>query len=266
MTATPWTLPSVCVIDPKLLHAVETFQRAADEVARVLESNTDWGASGAKDGQYAVDLDADAACLEVLYGAGLRVLSEESGVTGPPGSEAAPIVVVDPLDGSTNASRHVPWFGTALCLVDDDGPAAALVANHATRERFSAVRGGGAERGGAPIAPTAAVRLPESILGVSGLPTHHYGWAQFRALGASAPDICAVACGVTDAWCDMVDDGHGVWDYLASILILEEAGGVATEVFGRNLCVLDHTARRSPVVAATPELLDEVLRHRRRSP
>ena len=93
---------------------------------------------------------------------------------------------------------------------------------------------------------------------------HHYGWAQFRALGASAPDICAVACGVTDAWCDMHDDGHGVWDYLASILIVEEAGGVAAEVFGRDLCVLDHTARRSPVVAATPRLLETVLEQRLR--
>jgi len=99
---------------------------------------------------------------------------------------------------------------------------------------------------------------------VSGLPPHHFGWMQHRALGASAPDICAVACGVTDAWCDMIDDGHGVWDYLASVLILEEAGGAVAEVFGRELCTLDHAARRSPVAAGTPELLDTVLGHRRR--
>ena len=258
------TLPSVLVIDPKRPEVLETFHRAADAVAAVLAANDDWGASGVRDGQYAVDLEADDACLDALYRAGLRVLSEESGVTGPPGSGSAPIVVVDPLDGSTNASRHVPWFATALCLVDEDGPAVALVANHATRERFSAVRGGGAERDGLAIRPSGAVELAASIVGASGLPTHHYGWAQFRALGASAPDICAVACGVTDAWCDMIDDGHGVWDYLASVLILEEAGGVAAEVFDRELCVLDHMARRSPVVAATPELLDAVLGHRRR--
>ncbi len=252
------------MIDPKLTQAVETFHRAADAVAAVLAATTDWGASGRRDGQYAVDLDADAACLDVLYGAGYRVLSEESGVTGPANSDGAPIVVVDPLDGSTNASRHVPWFASALCLVDDDGPAAALVVNHAQSERFSAVRGGGsAERNGVPITPSGATDLSVAIVGVSGLPTHHYGWAQFRALGASAPDICAVACGVTDAWCDMNDNGHGVWDYLASILILEEAGGVVAEVLGRDLCVLDHTARRSPAVAATPELLEKILAERR---
>jgi myo-inositol-1(or 4)-monophosphatase len=251
------------VIDPKLLRAVETMMAAADAVAAVLAANTDWGASGERVGQYAVDLDADAACLDVLYRAGYRVLSEESGISGPPGSDSAPIVVIDPLDGSTNASRHVPWYASALCLVDDDGPAVGVVANQATGERFSAIRNGGAERDGVRIRPTEATDLAHSILGLSGLPGHHYGWAQFRAMGASAPDICAVACGVTDAWCDMTDDGHGVWDYLASVLILEEAGGVSAEVFGRELCVLDHAVRRSPVVAATAELLEAVLRERR---
>ena len=240
------------------------MQRAADAVAQVLAANDNWGASGLRDGQYAVDLEADAACLDQLYAAGYRVLSEESGITGPPASASAPIVVVDPLDGSTNASRGVPWYASALCLVDDDGPAAGVVVNHATRERFVGIRGGGAERDGRAIATSDVTDIGQALIGVSGLPPHDFGWMQLRALGASAPDICAVACGVTDAWCDMIDDGHGVWDYLASVLILEEAGGAAAEVFGRELCTLDHAARRSPVVAATPELLDTVLRHRRR--
>jgi len=237
--------------------------RAADAVAQVLHANTNWGESGLRDGQYAVDLAADAACLDVLYAAGYRVLSEESGITGPPGSSSAPIVVVDPLDGSTNASRGVPWYASALCLVDDDGPAVGVVVNHATRERFVGVRGAGAERDGTPIHPSDVTDIGQALLGVSGLPSEHYGWMQFRALGASAPDICAVACGVTDAWCDMIDGGHGVWDYLASVLILDEAGGASTEVFGRELCTLDHGARRSPAVAATPQLLAAVLQHRR---
>jgi myo-inositol-1(or 4)-monophosphatase len=245
-----------------LARAADLLLSAADAVGRVLAANTDWGPSGLRDSQYAVDLEADAACLDVLYGAGYRVLSEESGVTGPPGSGGAPIVVVDPLDGSTNASRGVPWFASALCVVDDDGPAVGVVVNHATGDRFLGIRAGGAENDGRPIRPSGVTRLQDAILGVSGLPTHHYGWSQYRALGASAPDICAVACGVTDAWCDMHDDGHGVWDYLASVVIIEAAGGVAGEVFGRELCVLDHTARRAPVVAATPELLAEVISSR----
>ncbi len=252
------------MIDPKLSMAVETLLAAAAAVRTVLDATTDWGVSGVRDGQYAVDLDADRVCLDLLYGAGYRVLSEESGVTtAPAGSDSAAIVVVDPLDGSTNASRGVPWFASALCLVDEDGPAVGVVVNHATRDTFTAIRGGGAERNGERCRPSGATELAASIVGVSGLPSHDYGWAQFRALGASAPDICNVACGTTDAWCDMIDGGHGIWDYLASVLILEEAGGAAAEVFDRELCVLDHRVRRSPVVAATPELLGSVLRERR---
>lgn len=241
-----------------------TFRAAADAVATVLAANTDWGESGRRDGQYAVDLAADRACLEVLYASGFRVLSEESGVTVPDGtSPEAPIVVVDPLDGSTNAARGVPWFATALCLVEYGEPTVAMVANHAVGDVFTAVRGGGAFRNGEACHGTFATELSHSIVGVSGLPSHHYGWAQFRAQGASAPDICNVACGITDAWCDM-HDHHGVWDYLASVLIAEEAGCAVGEVFDRDLVVLDPTARRGPAVAATPELLAELLTERRR--
>lgn len=244
-------------------QALDTFRTAADAVAAVLASNTDWGASGRRDGQYAVDLDADQACLDVLYRSGYRVLSEESGVTAPDGAaDDAPIVVVDPLDGSTNASHGIPWFATALCLVDDDGPAVAMVANHASGAVYTATRGGGAFLDGERCRPNATTDLSAALVGVSGLPTHHYGWAQFRAMGASAPDICNVAGGVTDAFVDM-NDQHGVWDYLASVLIAEEAGCVAAEVFDRDLCVLDHTARRGPVVATTPELLEAILAARR---
>jgi hypothetical protein len=41
---------------------------------------------------------------------------------------------------------------------------------------------------------------------------------------------------------------------------------VVAEVFDRELCVLDHAARRSPVVAATPELLETILNRRRQHP
>ncbi len=245
--------------DRSPFRTLETFAAAADAVAAVLDVLTDRGPSGQREGQYALDLDADAACLAVLHGAGFRVLSEESGFTG---AAAGPVVVVDPVDGSTNASRGVPWFATALCLVDDDGPAVAMVANHATGERFTAIRGGGAERNGVPIRPSGCTELSAAILGVSGLPDRHYGWAQFRAMGASAPDLCAVACGMTDAWCDMSDHAHGVWDYLASVLVCTEAGASVAEVDGRELTVLDHAARRTPVAAATPELLAAVLRAR----
>jgi myo-inositol-1(or 4)-monophosphatase len=250
------------VIDPMHADALEAFVVAAESVAEVLAHTTEWGPSGGRDGQYAVDLRADEACLTALLDVGYLVLSEESGLQG---GGRGPIVVVDPLDGSTIASRGIPWCATALCLVDDGGPAVAMVANHATHERTTALRGHGAEHAGRRIAPSGCRDLAAAMIGVSGLPTRHYGWGQFRALGASAPDLCLVAYGALDGWVDMSADAHGVWDYLAAVLICQEAGAAVGEAFDRDLVVLDHDSRRTPVVAATPELLDALLAERRRA-
>lgn len=237
------------------------FERAADVVAEVLAATTEWGPSGRRDSQYAFDVTADDACLAVLHDAGFAVFSEESGITGESG---APVVVVDPVDGSTNASRGVPWFATALCLLEGTEAMVAMVANHATGQRWRAVRGGGATLDHQPVAPSGRSRLGESLVAMSGLPRHHWGWAQFRVLGASAPDMCLVASGVLDGWCDMHRGGHGLWDYAASSLICSEAGAVVGDVFGRDLITLDHAERRAPIAAATPELFEAMLEHRRR--
>ena len=57
----------------------------------------------------------------------------------------------------------------------------------------------------------------------------------------------------------MSDDAHGVWDYLGGVLLCTEAGASVVDAFGRDLVVLDHDDRRTPVAAATPELLDVLL-------
>lgn len=229
---------------------------AADAVYSVLSTNRDWGLSGLRPTQYSVDLRADAAALEVLHGAGCAVLSEESGRTGE-WSDDSIIVVMDPLDGSTNASRRVPWYATALAAVDATGHRASLVVNQYSNEsRWTATRGGGAFHNGERIAPSACETLADAVVGVSGVPRRHPGWAQFRALGAAALDICLVAQGTLDAWVDL--SSHGAWDYLASVHVCVEAGAMVGELNDRDLVVTSHGERRSPVVASTPVLLDQV--------
>jgi fructose-1,6-bisphosphatase/inositol monophosphatase family enzyme len=163
-------------------------------------------------------------------------------------------VVLDPLDGSTNASRGIPWFATSLCLVDRDGPAAALVVNQANGVRYWAERGRGAWRDGVPIRPSGCAALADAVVAVSGPPPASAGWAQFRALGAAALDLCLVADGTVDGYVDCVADAHGVWDYLGGALVCAEAGAAMTDALDRDLVVLDHAARRTPVAAATGEL------------
>ena len=234
----------------------------ADAVAAAMRTVTDWGPSGERDGQYALDVTADEAALAVIERAGVGVLSEESGYD--PGTTGE-VVVIDPIDGSTNASRGIPWFATSLCLVDAAGPAAAVVVNQATGVRYSAERGGGAWCGERRLLPSGCTALSDAIVVISAVPPIDVGWAQFRAFGACALDLCAVADGVVDGYVDFGTEQHGVWDYLGGWLICREAGIAVVDAFERDMLHLDHAARRTPVAAATPVLAAGLLAARRRS-
>jgi myo-inositol-1(or 4)-monophosphatase len=228
----------------------------ADAVSAVLRAVDDWGLTGTRRGQYKADVLADDAALKVLRAAGVGVLSEESGLEG---ADRDVLVVVDPLDGSTNASRGVPWFATALCALDDSGPVAALVVNQASGVRYSATAGGGAWSGDRALRPSGAARLKGSYLGLNGYPPTWFGWGQYRTFGAAALDLCLVADGVLDGYVDCAPRSHGVWDYCASLLICREAGAACVDAFGRELVVRDPQERRTPVAAGTPELLAELV-------
>ena len=241
---------------------LDLFDRLVSEIRDSLSDLDDWGPSGDRSSQYRHDVVADEIVVPRLLGAGLRVLSEESGLVG----EGEVTVVVDPVDGSTNGSRRIPWYATSLCAVDVDGPVVAVVANLASDHRYRASRGEGVDvlrPGGrgydrSSHGPSRCRRLDEAVIGFSGLPPGHGGWNQFRALGAAALDLCAVATGSLDGFVD-IDRAHGVWDYLGGLLVCREAGAVITDGYGDELVTLDPSQRRAPVAAATPELLADLL-------
>ena len=238
-------------------HVLADLHAAADAVAAALDGHADWGPSGNRPDQYASDVVADEAVRGVLLPLGYGLLSEESAVVE--AGEGCPMVVVDPLDGSTNASRGIPHYAASLCAVDDEGPLAAVVLNLALGTRYEAVRGGGARRDGVGLFRDDSPQLSEAIVGVSGLPASNPGWAQFRCLGAAALDFCAVADGTLDAYVDCVVDAHGVWDYLGALLVCREAGVTVEDAKGRDLCVLDRAIRRTPVAAAGTALHEALL-------
>lgn len=210
--------------------------------------------SGSRKGQYAFDLAADDAVRAVLHRAGLSVLSEESGRSGP---DSPLLVVVDPVDGSTNAALGIPWYSTSLCVLDEIGPLAALVVHQVSGARYHALRGRGAFRDDIAIRPSATSELARAVVGISGFPRAHPGWAQFRALGAASLDMCAVAEGSLDGYGVAGRSALSVWDYVAAMLVCSEAGAVVTERDGRDLVVRDGSPRR-PMAAATASLLSQL--------
>jgi len=232
---------------------VELIFQAANAVREALGHLEDWGPNPERPGQYRLDIDADRAALRVLRSAGLRVLSEESGWT----SGRLPFTaVVDPVDGSTNAHRGIPFFCTSICVFDTEGPWVGGVVDQTSGTRYHAVRGSGSWRDGVRMAPSGCADLGKAVLALSGLPNGVRSW-QSRSLGSAALELCAVADGTLDGFVL----GKGVslrsWDYLGGLLICVEAGAAVAELDGRDLWVATAEPRR-PAAAGSSALLGAI--------
>jgi fructose-1,6-bisphosphatase/inositol monophosphatase family enzyme len=234
---------------------LELFGDVCEAITRSLApvQGVDRRARTARPGQYAIDLVADEAALSVLLGHDLLVVSEESGVTGPP--KAPVTVVVDPVDGSSNASRNLPYWATSLCALDGQGPLAAMVVNHATAEVTTAVRGGGAFRDAVPLRASTVERVEDAFVALSTFPNRMLHWKQFRAMGSCALALCDVAAGNFDGYFDG-GSVHAPWDYLGGYLVCLEAGARVVDLADRPLGLADPNLRRHLVAAGTAPLLD----------
>jgi myo-inositol-1(or 4)-monophosphatase len=234
---------------------LSVFDDAAKAVITALEPLTGAArrARTERPGQYALDLVADAAVLPILHETGVAVVSEESGRSGR--DDAAITVVLDPVDGSTNCSRDIPYWSISLCAVDAGGPLCALVTNQATGVRTTAVRGAGAWRDGEGVTPSAVKRVEDAVVCCAGTPQRRLPWKQFRSLGSAALELCDVASGALDAY---LTSWQAPWDYLGGVLVCREAGAVVVDAHGGELVVTETDARRQLLAAATPELLDVV--------
>jgi myo-inositol-1(or 4)-monophosphatase len=217
-----------------VLHTL--FRLIADEIRSGLDGLDNWGLSGGHPGQYHHDVIADTIAIPLLLDAGLGVISEESESQG---LDRPVVAIIDPIDGSTNASLGIPWFSTSICAMDSEGLLVAMVCNQATGVTYIAERGSGAEKDGIPIQPSTTKTIDDAVLVFNGLPTGYFGWKQYRTLGSAALDLCSVADGSFDGFIDF-SSGLSVWDYAGAALICNEAGAKITDNAGSSLRIPDH--------------------------
>lgn len=180
-----------------------------------------------------VDDLAEQEILRILRAgdAGLNLLSEEAGFVDLGGAK---VLVADPIDGTTNAARGIPFYCVSLAV----GTAAlsdvevGLVMNLATGDVFEAAKGKGATLNGRPI----RVRAPEGERVYSvGLPKEEAApRGILRSFGASALEMCLVGQGALDAY-HYAKPILRIIDIAASTLIVREAGGVVLDRAGKDL-------------------------------
>jgi fructose-1,6-bisphosphatase/inositol monophosphatase family enzyme len=212
--------------------------------------------TGLRDDQYVLDLVADTAAVDVLTRGGLGVMSEESGRHFP---EREICVALDPLDGSTNCSRGIPWFGSSLCAVDSTGPRAAAVMDFSSGVTYEAARDAGAFRDGRRINVSGARSLGSSVvIATAPLPRAPVE-PTIRVLGAASLELCLLAEGAIDGFLDSAEGSLATWDYLGASLIICEAGGHVAACDGRPIDDLSHPTKRTIVAASSHALLYQLM-------
>jgi myo-inositol-1(or 4)-monophosphatase len=220
-----------------------------------------------------VDRAAEAAVFTELIAVAGRgevfsVLSEESGLRSF-GSDY-PLILVDPVDGSLNAKQGVPVFGLMLAVLDGptiDDTVAGYVLNMNNGDAWTAIRKQGAWRSGAPLLVIPRQdRKRIQILGLESSPKAIIVARplversnKIRILGSMALSIAHTASGAFDVFCAPMP--VRVFDMAASLLLLAEVGGVATDMRGNPIGPLNASldSRTTLLCSPTKELHDEAL-------
>lgn len=188
---------------------------------------------------------------------GDAMIGEEDG-----GSAGESLWVVDPIDGTANYIHGTPRWCVSIAYVRDGVIELGVIYAPDDDRFFLARRGGGASLNGRVIVV--------SRLAHGAAPVVELGWSErrplksfcnlllqldaagmeFRRHGSGALGLADVACGRTDAYAEL----HiNAWDALAGILLVEEAGGVASPFLRQ-----DGLTDGAPLLASTPELYDRL--------
>lgn len=168
------------------------------------------------------------------------VAEEGSGVAG-----GARRWLIDPLDGTVNFVHGIPQVAVSVALYDGDSALAAAIADPIRSELFTSEAGSGAHCNGRPIAVSGADELTGTVMATGFFYDHDRYAADYtrpltavlervngvRRFGSAALDLAWTAAGRFDGYWEL---GVSPWDIAAGMMLVREAGGVATDPYGQR--------------------------------
>ena len=176
----------------------------------------------------AIDAAAEEVILDRFRGEDVTLVSEEVGVLG----NGRFTVVVDPIDGSLNAKRGIPFFSISIAVADGDtmdDVVFGYVYDFGTGEEWTATRGGGAFLNGAPL-----TELPKDELEILSFEATTTAYVsenaarfdgvahRLRVMGSLAITLCHLAAGRVDGVVSL--KGARSVDIAAAQLLVRERG------------------------------------------
>jgi len=205
------------------------------------QRQTRYGIGAGGDTTYQIDCVAEETIINTItaHNVDFTLISEEAGIKRI-GSNPQHYVTIDPIDGTTNALKGIPFVATSIAVSRKprlQDVEYAIVTDLHHNITYTAQKNQGACKNNKKITPSRKTTLDDLILGIEfANQTSRYVEAMTkllrntkhpRHLGADALEICYVADGTIDGFVDMRGKLR-VTDMAAAQLILKEAGGIIT--------------------------------------
>jgi myo-inositol-1(or 4)-monophosphatase len=221
------------------------------------------------------DLTAENAIVNTLeqQEISFTLISEESGIKEYGKNPCECYVTVDPIDGTTNLMRGIPFYATSIAISTKpilNTIYASLVADLLHNVTYVAQKGKGARCNGRKITPSKNTSLGEAVIGLD-LNTYRVQriiptlnsliqeTKHIRHFGANALELCYVADGTTDAFID-IRGKLRTTDTAAAWLVIKEAGAIMTTPEGKPLNVkLDPKQKATFIAAANHKIHKAIL-------
>ena len=239
------------MMEEKILTQIMQAARGAGEIMR--NAHDAENVRHSKEGHANFVTEYDEKVQEYLIRELSRILPEAAFVGEEEGQETfresykkGYTFVIDPIDGTSNFMNQYRPSVTSIGLMKDGEPWAGVIYYPYGDDMYSAWKGKGAFKNGRPIHSTEE-RLSDNLVAFGTSPYYvpevshaafemafHYlsRCIDVRRSGACAYDLCMVACGATGLYCEPC---VSLWDYAAGACIVQEAGGLVTDLWGKPL-------------------------------
>lgn len=233
------------------LHLLQIAKKLAHDAGKLALEYQAKGFKVESKGGFDLVTEADKACEELILKTiqgnfpDHAILTEETGAIGDPKAEYK--WIVDPIDGTLNFAHGLPFYAVSIAIVYKGLPIIGVVEAPALGEVFWAKKGHGAFMGNKPIQVARTNDLSKALVGTcypydrasDGFAMTHtlvreisQSVQGFREIGSAALEGAYIAAGRLDAG---IHYSLKPWDIAAAKIIIEEAGGMVTDLDGNML-------------------------------